>query len=275
MRAAVVDAFTAEPFAGNPAAVVLLPADGPDPAPAWLQAVAREFNLSETAFLAPAGAGRYRLRWFTPTVEVELCGHATLAAAHWLMEQGLCAEEVRFDTVSGTLTARARGDGRVSLDLPAVPLGPVAAPGGLAEALGAPSAEVVGVTGQATQLQRNALVLLTAADLRDLRPDVRALAALPLGGAIVTAPADEAARATGVDVLSRYFCPAVGIPEDPVTGSAYCTLAGYWCERLGRTSFRAAQLSERGGLLDVALDADPARVEVTGSATAVMDVTLR
>lgn len=195
----MVDAFTAQPFAGNPAAV------------------AREFNLSETAFLTPVGQDRYGLRWFTPALEVELCGHATLASAHWLGEQGLCGDRVEFDTASGTLSARADA-GRVTLDLPAV----------------------------------------------------------PLGGVVVTAPADQAARAEGVDVLSRYFCPALGIAEDPVTGSAHCTLAGYWCERLDRSSFRAAQLSERGGLLDVALDGDaPSRVLVTGSATTVMDVTLR
>lgn len=276
MRAAVVDAFTDREFAGNPAAVVLLSDADPLPSPVWMQSVAAEFGLSETAFVVPVGPSQYRLRWFTPTVEVELCGHATLATAHWLLEQGLETGPISFRTMSGWL--RAEGvPGRVTIDLPLVPIVDRDAPDGFDQAMGFVSHELLGFTGQSEALQRNALVLVDAVDLRDLRLNLRKLAGLPLGGVIATARADDAAVAKGVDVLSRYFMPALGVDEDPVTGSAHCTLAAFWCAELGTRRFRAAQVSTRGGLLDVHLDdsGDDTVVRLTGGAVTTMDVTLR
>ncbi|MFC3686827.1 PhzF family phenazine biosynthesis isomerase [Aquipuribacter hungaricus] len=276
MRAAVVDAFTDRAFAGNPAAVVLLPADAPTPSPRWMQQVAAEFALSETAFVEPLGGSRYRLRWFTPSIEVELCGHATLATAHWLLEQGLESGPMTFRTMSGWLAADGR-PGEVTITLPVVPLVDTRAPDGFDQAMGFLSYELLGFTGQSEALQRNAMVLVDPVDLRDVTLNLRKLASLPLGGVIVTAAADETAAARGVDVLSRYFAPALGIDEDPVTGSAHATLAGYWCRQLGRSSFRAWQLSERGGALDVVLDdrGEEPVVHLTGGAVTMMDVTLR
>lgn len=276
MRAAVVDAFTDRAFTGNPAAVVLVPPDAPTPTPEWMQQVAAEFSLSETAFVVPLGASQYRLRWFTPSVEVELCGHATLATAHWLLEQGLESGPMSFRTMSGWLRADGR-PGEVTITLPVVPLADTRAPDGFDQAMGSVSYELVGFTGQSEALQRNAMVLVDPGDLRDVQLDLRRLAQLPLGGIIVTAPADEPAAAKGIDVLSRYFAPALGIDEDPVTGSAHSTLAEYWCRRLRRPSFRAVQLSPRGGVLDVVLDhgGDEPVVHLTGGAVTMMDIELR
>jgi predicted PhzF superfamily epimerase YddE/YHI9 len=275
MRAAVVDAFTDRAFAGNPAAVVLVPPDA-SPTPEWMQQVAAEFGLSETAFVVPMGAAQYRLRWFTPSIEVELCGHATLATAHWLLEQGLETGRMSFRTMSGWLHADGR-PGQVTITLPIVPLADTRAPEGFDQAMGFLSYELIGFTGQSEALQRNAMVLVDPLDLRDVQLNLRRLAQLPLGGVIVTAPADEPAAAKGVDVLSRYFAPALGIDEDPVTGSAHSTLAVYWCRQLGRRSFRAAQLSPRGGVLDVVLDhrGDEPVVHLSGGAVTMMDVQLR
>lgn len=277
MRAAVVDAFTDRAFAGNPAAVVLLPPDVPAPAPGWMQSVAAEFALSETAFVTPLGGSQYQLRWFTPSIEVDLCGHATLATAHWLLEQGLETGAMSFRTMSGWLRAEG-APGRVTITLPLVPVTrSTRAPEGFDEAMGFPGYRLLGFTGQSEALQRNALVRVEAADLRDVQVDLRRLACLPLGGVIVTARADGTTAAEGVDVLSRYFAPALGIDEDPVTGSAHSTLADYWCRELGTDRFRAAQLSPRGGLLDVRLDdgGDEPVVRVTGGAVTTMDVALR
>ncbi|MFC5379468.1 PhzF family phenazine biosynthesis isomerase [Aquipuribacter nitratireducens] len=276
MRAAVVDAFTDRAFAGNPAAVVWLDPEAPTPALGWMQRVASEFGLSETAFVSPLGPGQYRLRWFTPTVEVELCGHATLATAHWLLEQGLETGPMTFRTMSGRLSADG-SPGDVRIGLPLVPVGDRRAPDGFEQAMGFLSYELVGFTDQSEALQRNALVLVDAVDLRDMQLNLRKLAQLPLGGVIATAAADDVNAAKGVDVLSRYFAPALGIDEDPVTGSAHCTLADYWCGELGRRSFRAAQVSERGGLLDVELDdsRDEPLVLLRGGAVTTMEVTLR
>lgn len=246
MRAAVVDAFTDRAFAGNPAAVVLVPSDEPEPSPGWMQQVAAEFGLSETAFVVPLGGSRYRLRWFTPSIEVDLCGHATLATAHWLLEQGLETGPMHFRTLSGWLRAEGR-PGEVTITLPVVPLADTRAPEGFDQAMGFLSYELVGFTGQSVALQRNAVVLVDAVDLRDVQLNLRRLAQLPLGGVVVTAAADETAAAKGVDVLSRFFAPALGIDEDPVTGSAHSTLAAYWCRQLGRPRFRAAQLSPGAG----------------------------
>ncbi|WP_336921099.1 PhzF family phenazine biosynthesis protein [Aquipuribacter sp. SD81] len=276
MQAAVVDAFTDHAFAGNPAAVVWLPEGSRSPSPEWMQAVASEFALSETAFVSPLGPDQYRLRWFTPSVEVELCGHATLATAHWLLETGRQRGPMTFRTMSGRLAAAGR-PGLVSIDLPLLPVTDVRAPDGFDQAIGFVSHELLGFTGQSEALQRNALVLVDAVDLRDLHLNLRRLERLPLGGVIVTAAADEVAAAKGVDVLSRYFAPALGIDEDPVTGSAHSTLAAYWCAELGRRTFRAAQVSPRGGVLDVELDdsGEEPVTRLTGGAVTTMEVTLR
>jgi PhzF family phenazine biosynthesis protein len=255
-----VDAFTAEPFAGNPAAVCLLEADAD---PAWMQSVAAELNLSETAFLRRSG-GRWRLRWFTPTVEVELCGHATLAAAHVLFSEGLvgAGEPVRFDSASGPLTARRDGDGAIWLDFPATPAAPAAPPAGLLDALGAGAAGFVG------RARFDWLVeLADEAAVRDLAPDLRRLGGLALDGVgvIVTAAAPGAA---GHDFVSRYFAPSAGIDEDPVTGSAHCVLAPFWAERLGRADLTGFQASARGGLVRARPQGD--RVHLGGQAVTVL-----
>ena len=245
-----VDAFTAEPFAGNPAAVCLLEDDAD---PGWMQRVAAEMNLSETAFLRPgAEAGRYGLRWFTPTVEVPLCGHATLASAAAVMERLEPGRgKVIFHTASGALTVN-RINGGYAMDFPVRPSVPVATPPGLAEALGVVPVEVLSDTF-------NYIVLLENAQLvRDLAPDIAAIARMDRSGVVVTAPGDET-----YDFVSRYFAPAKGIPEDPVTGGAHCALAPYWAKRLGKTAFRAYQASRRGGEITCRLAGD--RVELEGS----------
>lgn len=277
MHAAIVDAFTDRPFAGNPAGVVLLDGDRVPP-DSWLQSIAAELSLSETAFLVPLGPGRYGLRWFTPVVEVELCGHATLASAHWLYETGRVdvagpdGGAVVFETRSGPLRAEGKA-GNVRINLPVVPIASTTPPPGFEKALGFLSYELLGFTGQPDPRGRNALVLVHPADLRDLTLNLRKLADLPMQGLIVTAAADAEAAAGGVDVLSRYFAPAVGIDEDPVTGSAHCTLVDYWSRQLRRPSFRAAQLSARGGVLDVSLDGT--RVTLSGNAVTVMDLSIK
>jgi len=241
-----------------------------------MQQVAAEFGLSETAFVVPLGASEYRLRWFTPSIEVELCGHATLATAHWLLEQGLESRQMAFRTMSGWLHAEGR-PGEVTITLPAVPLADTRAPDGFDQAMGFLSYELIGFTGQSEALQRNAMVLVDPVDLRDVHLNLRKLAQLPLGGVIVTAAADEPATAKGVDVLSRYFAPALGIDEDPVTGAAHSTLAEYWCRQLGRPKFRAWQVSPRGGLVEVAFDEDGDEpvVHLTGGAVTTMEIDLR
>lgn len=260
LRLIQVDAFTNQPFAGNPAAVCLLTEAMPD---AWLQQVAAEMNLSETAFLLEEHDG-YRLRWFTPTVEVELCGHATLASAHVLWSEGLLAPEqdARFATLSGVLTATRQGD-QIELNFPATPAAPVSPPPALLSALG--------VTPHYTPLyvgknQFDYLVeVATADEVRQLRPDFAALRAVPGRGVIVTSRGDGHAD---VDFVSRFFGPNAGIDEDPVTGSAHCTLAPFWAEKLGKEVFFARQLSARGGDLWVARDG--ARVRIAGHAVTVL-----
>ena len=246
----IVDAFTAEPFAGNPAAVCLL--DGPADA-IWMQAVARELGLSETAFLQAEDSG-YRLRWFTPVTEVELCGHATLAAAHVLWTEGLlpAAAPATFDTLSGRLRAE-RSDVWIELDFPAFTTEPATAPVGLAEALGSESLTVA-------RCGDDYLVVLSdESTVRTLVPDARALARLPLRGVIVTAAADGTGAADGApseptyDFVSRFFAPGFGLDEDPVTGFAHCILGPYWAARWGRTTLVGYQASARGGYVRVAL----------------------
>lgn len=243
-----LDAFTRRSFGGNPAAVVVL--TGFPPA-MQLQAVAAENNLSETAFIVPDGSG-FSIRWFTPTVEVDLCGHATLASAAVVLERlRPDLDRVVFDSASGPLPVRRVDDGYL-MDLPARPCTPIEAPDGLAEALGVRPVETI--WDGANVLAR----LERAADVRGLRPDIDAIRRLPAGGVIVTAAGDE-----GYDCVSRYFAPAKGIPEDPVTGGAHCALTPFWAERLGRPELRAYQASSRGGELRCRLDGD--RVELTGS----------
>jgi PhzF family phenazine biosynthesis protein len=258
-----VDAFTDRPFRGNPAAVCLLPSDRDA---AWMQLVAREMNLAETAFLVRRGDGDagFALRWFTPTVEVDLCGHATLASAHVLWEEGhLPADETaRFHTRSGLLTA-ARRDGRIWLDFPALPETPAETPADLARALGVPI-RYFGV---------NPIDSLAEVDseetLLGLRPDLVALRRLGGRGLIVTC---RGRREKGYDFASRFFAPGAGIDEDPVTGSAHCCLGPFWAKRLGRTEMTGYQASARGGFVTVRCRGD--RVDLGGNAITVMRGTL-
>jgi predicted PhzF superfamily epimerase YddE/YHI9 len=250
-----VDAFTDRPFTGNPAAVCLLP----EPAdPVWMQHVAREMNLAETAFLVRCPDG-FDLRWFTPTIEVDLCGHATLASAHVLWEeQQLRSDEVaRFHTRSGDLTA-FRDPDLIWLDLPATPSHPVSVVPELARALGA-RARYVGRTAFDYLVE-----LDSEAAVADLEPDLKELARLPVRGVIVTARSEGGAY----DFISRFFAPAAGVPEDPVTGSAHCGLAPFWAERLNTTELVGYQASERGGTVRVRLDG--ARVQLGGQAVTVL-----
>lgn len=251
-----VDAFTAEPFAGNPAAVCVLPAPREE---RWMQAVAREMNLSETAFLVRRGDGAWDLRWFTPAAEVELCGHATLASAHVLWSEGHlpAGETARFLTASGELRA-TRKPPWIELDFPATRPVPAAAPTGLAAALGAePVATLASRFDFLVELASEAAV-------RALEPDFRALRSLGVRGVIVTAPAATAS----FDFVSRFFAPGVGIDEDPVTGSAHCALAPYWGARLGRAEMTGYQASARGGEVRVRLAGD--RVILGGQAVTVL-----
>ncbi len=243
-----LDSFTTRRFEGNPAAV--MPMDD-FPADAVLQAVAAENNLSETAFLIREGED-YRLRWFTPATEVPLCGHATLASAAVVLERlEPGRRRVVFHSASGPLTV-TRTDGGYVMDFPARRSQPIPAPPGLAEALGAVPVEV-------SADAFNYLALLESTRVvRELAPDIAAIARLDRGGVIVTAPGDET-----YDFVSRYFAPAKGIPEDPVTGGAHCALTPYWAQRLGRTELRAFQASRRGGEILCRLVLD--RVELEGA----------
>jgi PhzF family phenazine biosynthesis protein len=251
-----VDAFAGEPFEGNPAAVV--PLDGPADE-RWMQAVAMEMNLSETAFLWREGGG-WRLRWFTPLVEVDLCGHATLASAHILWETGLLAagDAACFETRSGRLTCTREG-GWITMNFPADPPIPTPPAPGVLEALNAGEPVFAG------QSSFDAFVVLDSeAAVRSVAPDMGALAGCTRRGVIVTAPADDAA----FDFVSRVFAPAVGIDEDPVTGSAHCALAVYWAEALGRDELTGRQISRRGGTVRVAVAGD--RVRLGGQAVTVL-----
>ena len=248
-----VDAFADRPFSGNPAAVCLLPAWRAD---SWLQAVAAEMNLSETAFLVPRGEA-FELRWFTPAVEVELCGHATLASAHYLWASGRLSPDAaaRFHTHSGALTARRR-KGAIEMDFPATPAAPAEPPAGLTAALGF---EPVSVHRGGADL------LVEAASEKALgavSPDFPALAGIDARGVIVTAPGGGSC-----DFVSRFFAPAAGIDEDPVTGSAHCALGPFWGGRLGKTDLRGYQASKRGGHVGVRLAGD--RVVLSGKAATV------
>jgi predicted PhzF superfamily epimerase YddE/YHI9 len=250
-----VDAFASEPFTGNPAAVCLLDAPADEQ---WMQAVAAEMNLSETAFVVPRADGEFDLRWFTPTVEAELCGHATLATAHALWETGTLGpdDEARFHTrFRGALSARRRGH-EIELDFPADPLVPVEPDPALAAALGAePIGTSRGEIGWFVELSDERTV-------RRLAPDLRALTGF--GTVVVTARADTGAY----DFVSRFFLPGYGIPEDPVTGSAHCALGPFWASRLGREELRGYQASARGGFVNVRVEGD--RVRLGGEAVTVL-----
>jgi PhzF family phenazine biosynthesis protein len=250
-----VDAFTEKPFSGNPAAVCLLPQSREV---AWMQAVAREMNLSETAFLLNQEDG-CNLRWFTPAVEVDLCGHATLASAHILWETSILRREdqARFHTRSGLLTAESKG-GETELNFPAKTEEPADAPGGLLESLRV-SAKYIGKS------KFDYLVQVDSEEaVRELKPDFAALKNIPVRGVIVT----SRATTPGYDFISRFFAPAVGVNEDPVTGSAHCTLGPFWSQQLGKTEFIAYQASERGGTLRVRVAGD--RVYLGGKAVTVL-----
>jgi len=274
MRVHIVDAFTDRPFTGNPAGVCLLPA-GEWPEDAWMQQVAAELNQSETAFALPLsdGAGAdWAIRWFTPRVEAALCGHATLATAHVLRaERGLLGA-VRFSSRKhGILVTHADGEVSITLDFPAARCAVVPMPQGLTEALAVTPESTVG-TGALGDL----LAVLPDEDaVRAAAPDPDAVAALTrregLRGIIITAPA--AATTLGYDFVSRFFAPASGIQEDPVTGSAHTALAPYWSARLGRDALTGLQLSARTGLVRTAVHGD--RVHLTGNAVTVVDGTLR
>lgn len=254
-RVVQVDAFTAVPFAGNPAAVCIMNEAREDE---WMQRVAMEMNLSETAFLVPEQDG-YRLRWFTPTAEVDLCGHATLASAHVLWEDGVLPANraAVFYSRSGRLGA-TRHDGWITLDFPAQEAVEVDPPAGLIEALGV-TPSFVG---------RNAFDYLVevanARNVLEANPDLTRLRAVPCRGVILTSRSDE----PEYDFVSRFFAPAVGVDEDPVTGSAHCCLAPYWAERIGRTELVGFQASARGGIVRVRVHGE--RVLLSGQAITVM-----
>ncbi|MBZ4320993.1 PhzF family phenazine biosynthesis protein [Streptomyces huiliensis] len=267
MRIRIVDAFTDRPFAGNPAGVMLF--DGPFPDDDRLQAIAAEVNLSETAFARPLdGTGEeeadWALRWFTPATEVDMCGHATLATAHVLHTTGAATGTVRFAARCGVLTTTAHDDGSVTMDFPTSSLTPLAAPEGLAEALGAAPLSVHDTSGHIGDL------LVELSDERTvhaLAPDWHALSGRSRRGIIVTAPAAD--PSLGYDFVSRGFFPNVGIDEDPVTGSAHTALAPFWAARLGRTELTGLQGGARRGRVRTELRGD--RTLLTGRAVTVID----
>jgi PhzF family phenazine biosynthesis protein len=248
---AQVDAFTDQAYCGNPAGVCILSEARPED---WMQKVAMEMNASETAFLFPEKDG-YRLRWFTPAVEIPLCGHATLASAHVLWEDRHMSPETeaRFYTKSGLLTARKRGD-EIEMDFPSHPASPCDPPPNLQAALGLKPVETL----------RNEHKLLAVfdreSDVRNLKPDITAVRRVPVQGIIVTAKSGSA----GYDFVSRFFAPNAGVDEDPVTGSAHSCLAPYWCQRLGRQELVGYQASARGGTVRVKMAGD--RVLISGKA---------
>jgi len=253
-----IDTFTSQAFTGNPAAVCLLNAEAE---PTWMQAVAAEMNLSETAFVTPRESG-FGLRWFTPVAEVDLCGHATLAAAHLLWEQAVTTlPEIRFHTRSGILSAR-RKTHAIELDFPATPAMPAPCPKELLPALGIETSEIL-------RSQYDYLVRVeTEQDVRNMAPDFARLSMIDTRGVIVTAPAEHG----DYHFVSRFFAPGFGIDEDPVTGSAHCTLAPYWANKLNSKRLTAFQASKRGGTVQMQLQGD--RIILAGAAVTVLAGTL-
>jgi len=255
IRITTADAFTDQAFAGNPAAVCLLDAPRSD---SWMQSVAREMNLAETAFLLRAG-DEFGLRWFTPVVEVDLCGHATLASAHVLWEEGHLdpASEARFHTRSGLLIGTRR-DGWIALDFPTTPPVPTDPPPDLTRALGVP-------IRFAARTQFDYFVELESEPaVRKLSPDMGLLARLGTRGVIVTSRSAN----LGFDFVSRFFAPGAGVPEDPVTGSSHCALGPFWGQRLGKASLVGYQASARGGVVRVTVQGE--RVLLGGQAVTVL-----
>ena len=258
VRCLQIDAFADRPFSGNPAAVCLLEEEHDA---GWMQSVAAEMNLSETAFVQPVD-GIFSLRWFTPSVEVDLCGHATLAAAHALWTEGRVKGDspIRFDTRSGVLSAARQGD-LIELDFPATVPVAVDLEGAQVERLG----NALGV--KPVHVLKSDFDLLveveSASAIRSARPDFRQLAELEYRGVIITSESDD----PRFDFLSRFFGPAVGVDEDPVTGSAHCCLGPFWGERLGRDSMTACQVSARGGIVRVRVSGE--RVFLGGHAVTV------
>jgi PhzF family phenazine biosynthesis protein len=258
-----VDAFTDKPFSGNPAAVCILNEVIYD---SVMQSIAYEMNLSETAFLLkPAsGTGRqdegYSLRWFTPTAEVDLCGHATLSSAHILWEEGLAdtGKPVQFQTKSGLLFAHFKGD-KIEMDFPAISEKEVSYPADLIHALGGVEPKYVGMTrwNYVVELENESAV-------KSVKPDYARLLALPGWGTMITAKSDSG----DYDFVSRFFAPEKGVPEDPVTGSAHCALGPFWQKRLGKKEFIAYQASSRGGSVGVRVEGD--RVFLSGKAVTVI-----
>ena len=250
-----VDAFTDRPFSGNPAGVSVVPEPQDE---RWKQNEAREMNLSETAILHRQAEG-YNLRWFTPAVEVDLCGHATLASAHILWEEGYLepGEQARFHTRSGLLTTNRKGDW-IEMNFPALPQELASPPPGLTEALGVPLKYI----GKA---KFDYLVEVDSEEIvRSTKPDFSLLATVPARGVIVT----SLASSKDYDFVSRFFAPQVGVNEDPVTGSAHCTLSPFWSKRLGRDELVGYQASARGGVVRVRLNGD--RVSLGGQAVTVL-----
>jgi PhzF family phenazine biosynthesis protein len=255
-----INAFTAQPFAGNPAAVVLLESPMSQ---SWMQLVARDFNLSETAFLSPLDSSStcdWNLRWFTPRVEVDLCGHATLASTHALREWNLMPENVRFHTRSGILQARSIED-EIALDFPATPPTQSEMLHGLPQVLGVTAEEILWCGRSQFDI---VLQLNSPQSVARIEPNFAVLKEFEARGVIVTAEADEG----NWDFVSRFFGPRVGVDEDPVTGSAHCALAPFWAQRLGKTTMQARQISERGGEMTVQVLAD--RVELRGQCVTIL-----
>ncbi|MFJ5226698.1 PhzF family phenazine biosynthesis protein [Streptomyces sp. NPDC088400] len=266
MRIRIVDAFADRPFTGNPAGVLLLDS-GTFPHDTWLQQVAAEVNLSETAFahpLPPGGDADWALRWFTPATEVDMCGHATLATAHVLHSTGRTTGALRFAARPGILGAVTHDDGSLTLDFPTSSLTPVPVPDGIAAALGA---EPVSVHDTSEDIGDLLVELADERTVRGLAPDFASLAALSRRGVIATAVADDPGR--GYDFVSRGFFPRVGIDEDPVTGSAHTALAPFWSARLGRAELTGLQVSARTGFVRTALRGE--RTLLTGRAVTVID----
>jgi PhzF family phenazine biosynthesis protein len=253
-----IDAFTDKPFTGNPAAVCVLPHDQPEE---WMQSVAAEMNLSETAFVRESGKNTFNLRWFTPSVEVDLCGHATLASAYALWEKG-CADKnapIQFDTRSGRLTATLTEKG-IALDFPLVTPEPCAEPAGLFKALGTALPQAFMNAGPDYLVE-----LCCADDVRRATPDFYALAKIAMRGVILTAGGDS----PDVDFVSRFFAPSAGINEDPVTGSSHCALGPHWMGKTGKNILTARQVSKRGGTVYV--EVKNSRVSLAGSAVMVWE----
>jgi predicted PhzF superfamily epimerase YddE/YHI9 len=257
-----IDAFAERLFTGNPAGVCLLDEPAGEE---FMQSLAAELNLPETAFVHPEGDDRYGLRWFAPLREIGLCGHATLASAHALWQEGRLAPSApaRFRSAGGPLEARLLDGGVIELDFPLVPVQPAEPSDELRAIL--EGADIVAVSTAGPNLM---VELRSETVVRDLRPDLVRLAALPVQGVVVTARGDR----SEFDFVSRYFAPAVGIPEDPVTGSAHCALGPYWAAQLGRTELRARQLSARGGVVGVSVAGD--RVLLRGTAVTVLSAPL-